>query len=387
LRNSGRNSALSDMDTDQLKTVPVTSRGLLRKFIKFPWIIYKNDENWVAPLISEMKKKFDRSKNPFFRYADVQPFLAIRGTKIVGRIVAINNPRHNEFHKEKTGFFGLFECIEDAQVAKALVDAAAQWLRQRGMEVIRGPVNFSSNEEWGLLIEGFDDPPAIMMPYNPPYYTLLLESCGLRKAKDLYAYTIDDTAVMPEKVLRITELVRKKTNITFRSINFAHLKHEIEVLKSVYNSAWTANWGFYPMTEEEFDYMAKELKRFAVPDLILIAEVDGKPAGFSLTLPDIYQALKRCNGRLFPFGILKFLRDRKKIDRARVMVLGIVEVFRRRGIDALFYLETFQRGKRLGYKRGELSWVLEDNVTMNSPLEAIGARLYKKYRIYEAKLI
>jgi GNAT superfamily N-acetyltransferase len=224
------------------------------------------------------------------------------------------------------------------------------------------------------------------MPYNPPYYPALLESCGLRKAKDLYAYTIDDTAVMPEKVLRITELVRKKTNITFRSINFARLKHEIEVLKSVYNSAWAPNWGFYPMTEEEFDYMAKELKRFAVPDLILIAEVDGKPAGFSLALPDIYQALKRCNGRLFPFGIFKFLRDRKKIDRARVMVLGIAEGFRRRGIDALFYLETFQRGKKLGYKRGELSWVLEDNVAMNSPIEAIGARLYKKYRIYEEKI-
>ena len=381
------NDERTSMGTGQLQICPVNSRSLLKKFIKLPWKIYRGDNNWVPPLIGEMKKKFNPSKNPFFRYADVAPFLALRRSEPVGRIVAILNTRHNEFQKEKAGFFGFFECVEDRDVAARLLAAAKEWLSERGMEVIRGPANFSSNEEWGLLIDGFDDPPAVMMPYNPPYYPALLESCGLRKAKDLYAYTIDDTAVMPEKVLRITELVRKKTNITFRSINFARLKHEIEVLKSVYNSAWTLNWGFYPMTEEEFDYMAKELKRFAVPDLILIAEVDGKPAGFSLALPDIYQALKKCNGRLFPFGIFKFLRDRKKIDRARVMVLGIVEGFRRRGIDALFYLETFQRGKKLGYKRGELSWVLEDNAAMNSPIEAIGARLYKKYRIYEARLI
>jgi hypothetical protein len=375
------------MAAGEPEIVPANSRRLFGKFVKFPWKVYTGDSNWVPPLISEMKSKFNHSKNPFFQYADVVPFIALRAGKVVGRIAAILNTRHNEFHSEKTGFFGFFECVEDRDVAACLFAAAKQWLSERGMELIRGPVNFSSNDEWGLLIDGFDDPPAIMMPYNPPYYPALLESCGLRKAKDLYAYAIDDTAVMPEKVVRIAELVRKKTNITFRSINFARLNDEIEVLKSIYNSAWTLNWGFYPMTEEEFDYMAKELKRFAVPDLILIAEVDGKPAGFSLTLPDIYQALKRCNGRLFPFGIFRFLRDRKKIDRARVMVLGIVEGYRRRGIDALFYLETFERGKRLGYKRGELSWVLEDNVAMNSPIEAIGARLYKKYRIYEARLI
>ena len=371
------------MGTGQLQICPVNSRRLLRTFIKFPWKVYKGDSNWVPPLLSEMKKKFDPSENPFFKYADVAPFIAIHRGEPVGRIAAILNTRHNEFHKDKVGFFGFFECVEDVAVAERLFEAAKEWLTRRKMEVIRGPVNFSTNEECGLLIDGFDDPPAVMMPYNPPYYPALLESCGLRKAKDLYAYTIEDTAVLPEKLFRVTNLVKEKAGITFRSINFSNLREEIEVLKSIYNSAWAPNWGFYPVTEEEFEYMAKELKRFAAPDLILIAEVDGKPVGFSLTMPDVYQALKKCNGRLFPFGIFRFLRDRKKIDRARVMVLGIVEGYRRRGIDALFYLETFQRGKKLGYKRGELSWILEDNTAMNNAVEALGARLYKKYRIYE----
>ncbi|MFH1421137.1 MAG: N-acetyltransferase [Planctomycetota bacterium] len=374
------------MSNNEVEILPVNSSKLMKHFIKFPWKIYNDDKKWAPPLISEIKKKFNQAKNPFFQYGKVQSFLARRNGGFVGRITAIYNPRHNQYHNDKVGFFGLFDAINDVKVAEPLFQVVKNWLTEYDRDIIRGPFNFSTNDESGLLIEGFDDPPQIMMPYNPPYYADLIESCGLKKVKDLYAYTMDANVTLPEKFYKVAELVRKKTEITFRSIDFSKIKEEIKLIKEVYNKAWAPNWGFFPMTEKEFEHMGKELKKIAAPEIILIAEAKGEPVGFSLALPDINQALMGCNGRLFPFGIFKLLKNMKKINRIRVLVLGVIEGYRRRGIDALFYLETFKRAVKLGYKSGEMSWILEDNNAMNNALVALGAHLYKKYRIYEAPI-
>jgi GNAT superfamily N-acetyltransferase len=274
-------------------------------------------------------------------------------------------------------------------VAEALLDQVREWLRSKGMEIMRGPANFSSNEEWGFLLGGFDSRPVIMMTYNPPYYPEFAESYGMVKAKDLYAYFIDETSPPPERVVRMAESIRKKQRVRIRNIDMKRFVTEVEGIKQIYNSAWSKNWGFVPMTDREFDHLAKSLKQIVDPHMIFLAEVDGKPAGFSLALPDFNQVLARLNGRLFPFGIFKLLwhaKIRKKIDGVRIITMGVVPEFQKRGIDTVFYVETFNVGVRRGYSWAEMSWVLEDNTLMNRVLELLGAKLYKKYRIYETKI-
>jgi GNAT superfamily N-acetyltransferase len=377
---------LSIVGTPPVRVRPVTAGGLRRTFIRLPWRIYRDDPHWVPPLIGQMKETFHPRKNPFYDHAEVQLFLADRGDRPVGRIAAVVNHVHNEFHDEQTGFFGFFECVNDQEVAGKLLDAARDWLRERGMKILRGPANFSSNDEWGLLVQGFDMSPVLMMPYNPPYYPELLECYGLAKVKDLYAYRMLIEEGLPDRLRRMAAKIEQKEGLTIRPIDMKNFDDELKRIKAIYNNAWSKNWGFVPMTEAEFDHLAKQLKPLVVPELVLFAEVDGQPAGFSLTLPDYNQALIHLNGRLFPFGILKLLWHSRRIDHPRILVMGVVHEYQRRGIDAVFYIRTWDEGKKRGYTWGEMSWILEDNEMMKRAMEMMGGRIYKTYRIYEMKI-
>jgi hypothetical protein len=331
----------------------------------------------------ERRAFINPKKNPFFQHADMALLLARENGQPAGRIAALVNHSHNAFHQERVGFFGLFECAENFDVARALFDSAKAWLKSREMQVIRGPAAFSTNEEIGLLIHGFEESPMILMPYNPRYYADFIERYGFQKAKDLYAYIRTAEAMMPERLQRIAEKVKARGKFRIRKVNMKDLRGEIERFKEVYNAAWEKNWGFVPMTEAEIDHMASELKQIIDPDLVFFVEVEDRMVGFSLSLPDMNQALKRINGRLLPLGLFKLLYYFKKIDQLRVLILGVTEGYRKMGIDGILYLETAKEGIRKGYKRGEFSWILEDNLAMIRPLEAIGARHYKTYRVYD----
>ena len=361
----------------------VTARDMTR-FIRFPWKIYRHDPNWVPPLISEYRAFLDRRKNPFFEHAEVKFLLASdTAGRICGRIAAIVNHRHVELHGEKAGFFGLFECENDHQVAAALFGAAADFLRSRGMTIMRGPENMSVNDDIGLLVEGFDSPPAIMMPFNRPYYPELVEACGFRKTMDLYAYYVDAREQqIPARVARGIELCQRRYKFQVRPIDLRRFDEEINEVYRVYTQAWEENWGAVAMTRKEFDYLVAQFKGAVDPDLFLIATVGGEVAGFSLALPDFNQVLIKLNGRLFPFGILKLLWYRRKINMIRVVTMGIVKKFRHRGIDSSFYYETWKRSTAKGMPRGEMSWILEDNAAMNNALRNLGLRVYKRYRLY-----
>jgi len=369
----------------ELEVRPVSSKKEMGEFIRLPWKIYRDNPHWVPPLLLQLKKNLDRKKNPFFEHSQVEFFLCQDRKEVVGRIAAILNENHNAFHDEKTGFFGFFESVQDFKVAKSLLDASSKWVKEKGMNLLRGPTSFSTNDECGLLIEGFDSSPMVMMPYSPRYYLDFMEAYGFVKSKDLLAYVMYRQP-LPERLSRSAELIRKRRGIKLRSLDLKDFDNEVDRLREIYNSAWEKNWGFVPMTDREFVHMAKDLKSIVDPDFAIIAEIDGDPVGFSLALPDINQALKKINGRLLPFGILKLLWYMKKIDAIRVITLGVKKSYRKLGIEGLFYHETFRRGLEKGYQMGEFSWVLEDNVLMNRGIENLGAKVYKRYRIYEKKL-
>ncbi len=347
--------------------------------------IYQSDPNWVPPLRSDFKKLLDPKRNPFFEHAQMTRLIARRNGQTVGAICAIDNRAHVEYWREPVGFFGFFECVNDVEVAKRLLDEAAKWLQPRGLNILRGPMNPSTNDTIGTLVDGFDSPPMVMMTYNPPYYPQLLEASGLRKVKDVYAYKLRREDIT-ERMLRHGEAIRQRLKVRIRPIEVKNLPSEIEKIRAIYNSAWSRNWGFIPMTPAEFDHTAKDLKKILDPRLAFIAEDDGKPVGFSLALPDINIALKHAQGRLFPFGIFKILYYARKIHQARVITMGVLEEYRNKGIDTLFYIETFKRGVAAGYDWAETSWILEDNIAMNRAMKMIGGVIYKTYRIYEKEI-
>lgn len=368
---------------------PVRSSGDKLAFIRMAYSIYQGDPNWVAPLEMERKDFLDPKKNPFFEFGEVELFLARRGGQVVGRIAAVKDPHYNEFHGTNEGFFGLFECIDDAGVARALFDAASQWLRSKGFNKVLGPMNFSTNQEVGLLVEGFT-PPAILTTYNPPYYAALIEANGFTKAKDLFSFELSSSVQPPEKVARIAEKIRQREGVTVRPVNLKNFEAEVSLIKGIYNAAWEKNWGFVPMTDHEFDHLAREMKQIVRPELVLIAEVKGEPVAFSMTLPEANEALKAANGRLttfgLPIGLAKLLLASRKIRRLRLVTLGIKEGYRRRGLDAILYLDTLRTAHQLGYEGGEISWTLEDNHLVNRAIESMGGKRSKTHRIYERPL-
>ena len=370
-----------------LSVVPVSPRSdEMEAFIRLPWSIYEGDAVWVPPLLRDMRVMMDPKRHPFHDHSEAQAFLALRDGRPVGRIAAIHNRRHVEYQGENTGFFGFYECRRDDEASSALLDAAAAWLRERGLDGMRGPVSFSTNEQAGLLVEGFDDPPAVMMAYNPPYYAEQLEAYGLELSKTLVAYFLH-AAAPPEYLVRAAGVVERRTGVRVRSLSMRDFARDLNIIRDLYNSAWERNWGFVPMTNGEIDHMAKELKPVVDPRLTLIAEdAENRPVGFALALPDFNQVLKHLNGRLFPFGVLRALWLRRKIDRLRVLTLGVRREYRGKGLDALFYLGIFRAGNSQGIAQGEFSWVLEDNDSIRRPLERMGAHVYKRYRLYETSL-
>ncbi len=361
----------------------VRTKTDLKKFIKLPWKIYKENFYWVPPLIFERKFLLDKNKNPFFKHAEAEYFLAYKNNEIVGRISAIINHNHNREHNENIGFFGFFECINDQNVANSLFDTAKKWLKERKISIIRGPANPSVNDEYGLLIEGFDKSPVVMMPYNPPYYPLLIEGAGLQKIKDLYAYYLSHNIFDKEKIERVINLVQDRYHISVRTINMKEFDNEVKIIEKIYNEAWQYNWGAVKMTQEEFDTLAKSLKSIVDPELVLIAEVDKKPVGFALSLPDINQILKyNRSGWLIP-AMFRLIKNKKQINGIRIIALGVLKEYQRTGAAGFLFYETAVRALKQGYDWGEASWVLEDNIMMNRSAEMMNAILYKKYRIYQ----
>ena len=368
--------------------VSVATTGLERdRFIRFQEEIYRDDPNFVPPLLMERHEFLDPWKNPFFRHAEVSLFLATREGRPVGRIAAVEDRNYNAFHGTKVAAFGLFECIDDAGVAAALFAAARNWARWRGLTSLLGPMSFSSNYEFGLLVEGFDGLPYVMTPYNPRYYAGLFAACGLRKAKDLYAFERSARVAPPERFVRVADKIRDHGEFKLRALDMRDFEGEVARIKALYNSAWEKNWGFVPMTDAEFDKLARDLRPIIRPELCVIVEDQGEPVAFSLTVPDVNQALRHVGGRLtrygLPLGLAKLLWYQRRISRVRLIALGVKEGWRRRGLDAVLVVETIRRADRCGYEGGEVSWTLEDNDLINRIIEGSGSKRSRVYRVFE----
>lgn len=365
--------------------VPADDRKTFRDFLHLPYRIYEGDPNWVAPLLRDVRTAFNPKKHPFHQHSEVQPYVAYRNGEPVGRIAAIHNRNHVAFHEEPVGFFGYFECIDDSEVAAALFDRTAEWLRERGLETMRGPTSFSMNEVAGLLVMGFDRPPTIMMPYNPKYYVDLVEGAGFEEAKSLIAYHLPHS-VPPEKLVKLESKLEKRLGVRTRTIDMDDFEGELQRLRDLYNEAWEKNWGFVPMTDAEIDFMAHELKPLVkrIPTQVIFAErEDGETIGFTLFLMDANQALIHAKGRLFPFGLFKILKHLPKMDYCRVLTLGLVPEARGQGIDNLLIMALFRHGAAAGTIGGEFSWILEDNTAMRKPLERIGSEISKRFLLYD----
>jgi GNAT superfamily N-acetyltransferase len=370
----------------------VHSRAERSAFIKFPWRIYEHDPAWVPPLILERKAFLDRKKHPFYQHGDATLFLARsrgRGSEIVGRIMASDDPRYNSFHEANAGCFGLFECINDRQVAAALFEAAGDWLRTKGRSEIMGPIDYSTNYVCGLLIDGFQHLPTILTSHNPPYYAGLIEGCGFTKTKDWYAWWFSEVPEAAERLREIAMARTAKLGVTIRSVDLKKIAEEGQRIRAIYNQAWEKNWGFVPFTSAEMDHMAKEMRPLVVREAMLIAEIGDEPVGFVIGVPDINVALRHINGRLtrfgFPIGLIKLLYYRTRIRTGRLIALGVVEKFRRAGIAETLVLRLMEVAFKRGFT-GELSMTLEDNVMVNRFIEAIGATRYKTYRIFQRTL-
>jgi GNAT superfamily N-acetyltransferase len=368
----------------------VSSRRERNAFIKFPWRIYANDPAWVPPLIIERKTFLDPKRHPFYRHGDAALFLARKNGEIVGRIMASDDPNYNSLHQSNVGCFGLFECINDRDVAAVLFEGAARWLREKGRTEIMGPIDYSTNYVCGLLIEGFQFPPTILTAHNPPYYRDLIESCGFTKAKDWYAWWFADPAKAAARLRPLSERFQKRWPVTIRAGNLKNIRQESRRLRQIYNQAWKHNWGFVPFTEAEIEFMTHELKQLVIPEFALIAEVGDEPAGFILCVPDINVALRHINGRLttfgLPIGLLKLLYYKSRIRTARLIALGVIEKYRRAGIAEMLVLRIVEDAMIKRGFAGELSLTLEDNFMINRFLEAIGAERYKTYRIYSKSI-
>lgn len=371
---------------------PVRSRRDLAQFIDLPWRIYdrKRHPQWVPPLRLMVKDMLDIHRNPFYRRAERALWIAERDGKPVGRIAAIENRAHNAFHGDRVGFFGFFEAADDPLAASMLLKTAAGWLQDRGLDVMRGPMSPSTNAECGLLVDGFDQHPYFLTPWNPPYYEHLLLGAGLAPAKELLGYRIqldDPSFTLGERYAQHAERARARGSVTFRDVDLTHFDREVDTWFDIYNSAWEANWGFVPMSREEFRHMAKELKPLLIPRFGFVAEVDGKPAGMMLVIPDYNRIFKRIrSGKLLPFGVFKLLLGKRKLRSGRAILLGVKKEHRTRSIFPLFMHEIVRRGLDYGLLSGEASWVLEDNLLMNRPLLAMGATPYRRWRIYEQPL-
>lgn len=359
-------------------------KAALEDFLALPYSIYKDDENYVFPLLSEVRHFFDKAKNPFYRHAVSELWLAKEEGVVVGRIGACVDQYNNDHQQEKVGFFGFYEVTENDEAAKALLETARDWIADQGMEIMRGPGCFTSNHDWyGLQVEGKWNRPVIGMPYNPKYYQKQMEDFDLTGAKDLFAWELETDGNFPEKMVRLIERIKAKPGLVIRPFDMKNFFAEASVVRELYNKCWSENWGFIPLDDEDFAYMAKDMKSLVDADFLLVAEMNGTPIGFSLTIPDFNQATQPLKGKLFPFGWLKFLLAKRKINYARTILMGVLPEYRKLGIDMAMVYSTMQASFKKGITAGECSWILADNAPMNRILEGYGADCYKTYRVYE----
>ncbi|NLF65807.1 MAG: N-acetyltransferase [Chloroflexi bacterium] len=365
----------------------------LKEFIRVPWKVYANDPNWVPWLYYERLEFFDKRKNAFFEHAEGDYFIARRDGEAVGAIAVFVNHRYNDFQQQNVAHFGAFEVMNDREAALALLGTAETWARERGLDSLLGPFTFSTNDETGTLIDGFGSPPVILMTYNQPYVPQFIEAAGFRKAMDLWAWIADLNKLeqeMPEKVRRVVGKVTERYDLHLRLVDLKDWDAEVARIKTIYNSAWERNWGFVPMTDAEIEHMGASLKAVLDPALVFMVEHKGEPVGFSLTLPDANQPLRRIHpgpSRLASYlAAARVYLNRYKTDTVRVLALGVVEKYRGRGVDALMYYETVRAAHRRGYKWAEASWILETNDMMNRALQLMGGTIYKTYRVYEKPL-
>ena len=368
-----------------IEVAPARTRRERLEFIRFPYRVYRDDPCWVAPLELERLQFLDRRKNAWFDSGEVELLLARRGGEVVGRIAAVEDRRYNEHHGVRQGVFGMMECVDDREVAAALFDAAQAWTRARGLQGLMGPAGFSSNYEWAVLVDGFGAPPAVMMPYNPRYYPALYEACGFARARDLLAWDLPLTP--PGGAEAVAERLRRREGIRIRPVNVKDREGELRRALQIYNGAWSKNWGFVPMSDREFRQTIADLERFGDPELVLIAEVNGEPAGLTLLLPDFNEALAPARGRLFhhglPVGLFRVLWGIRRIRGLRFVALGVQQKFRKRGLEILLVVDVLRVARRLGYQRCEVSWTLENNDLINRATAYFGATRTKTYRVYQ----
>ncbi|MDX2811248.1 N-acetyltransferase [Streptomyces sp. PA03-5A] len=368
---------------------PVEDRAATTAFIRLPYALYRDEPHWVAPLEREVRAFLDPRRNPFFETAEARLFLARRGRRTVGRIAAVTDPRFHERHDYKCGHFGLFECADDLEAAGALFDAVADWLAGRGLTRMLGPLSFSVNDECGLLVDGFDGPPSVGIPYNPPYYADLLTGCGFGKAKDLLSWLVPmpPDGEPPAAIARVAARTLADPAVRVRPLDPDRYEADMAVIKDIYNDAWAENYASVPLTDAEFLHMAAQLKSVLHPELVRIAEVDGEPAAFTLWVPDVNQALRTARGRLttwgLPVGMLRISRAMGRITRVRGGTSGVRKEHRSRGLVAVLLADAQRAAFRLGYTETDLSWILEDNRGSNRHAQAMGGVHFRTHRLYE----
>lgn len=380
------------MSSFELIEVPLSDRKLVERFIRVPWYVHREHHpspRWVPPLLMDRRDYLNPDKNPFFKHVQAAFWIARKDGRDVARVAAVRDEDFVKFHGLQTGYLGMFECPDDPELAQALVDTAKAWLAARGCTAMIGPFELSMNYISGVLVEGFDRDPGINMPYNPPYYDRLLQGTGMSKAKDLLHWGIDPQRPIPERVAKIAAKVAERRGITIRDMRFDDWDAEVLRSLEVMNDAWEKNWGFVPVGREEYLHIAKDLKMVLEPGLPIIAEVKGEPVAFVITMLDVNPVLKKLDGRLFPFGIVRLLWDlkvRKVVKGGRLILLGIKAAYRGQGIDTLLFLATHRAAQRLGWTEGQIGWTLEDNDRVNAAVKNMGGYPIAKYRVYETTL-
>ena len=386
-------SDLTAVPSARVSTVMLSPsrRAHRARFIAAAGRLHGGDPRYVHPLRCELHRVLDPSRNPWHRHAEMALFLATRGGVTVGRVAAIQDRRHDEIRSERAGFFGFFECVDDPECATALLGAAESWARARGAAIMRGPVSPSMHDECGCLVAGFDRPPVVQMPYNPPYHADLLETSGYRKAQDLFAYEFLGTQPIQPVIARVAAAAEASSEFQLRTVDLRRFQHEFEALRGMFNAAWEANWGFVPLDADEIRWHAARLRQLIDPRVALIVEAKRgdrlEPAAFALAVPDVNEILVKLDGRLTPMAMLRLAIGMRHVHSLRLMLLGVAAPFRRRGLEALLVREIQRRGTAAGFTRGELSWVLEDNAVMNKTIVRAGGRHYKTYRLYAKTLI
>ena len=355
------------------------------RFVDLPSRLHRGTPGFIAPLRMGEFETLDRERNPFWRHARMESLLAERDGRVVGRIAAIDDELHRRTHEDDVGFFGFFEA-EDAEVAAALLERVEEIVRTWGRSFVRGPVNPSMNDSSGVQLDAFDERPFVMMPWNPPAYAGWIEASGYAKVKDLHAWIAEQERGIPERFRRLADRARQRTGAVVREVDLARWDEELAAVQRIYTEAWESNWGQVPYTDEEFHHLARTLKLIVDPRIALFLEIEGEIVGVCLGLPDLNQVLARFHGRLVPFGIVPFLRRKQIIDQLRLAILGVLPPWRNRGLELVMIREVWRRGAEAGYRRAELSWILEDNEPINKGLRALGAEVYKRYRLYQKEL-